>query len=699
MQRRQNVIVVLLLFSILPLMSCGSLGKQGVKSSPTEQDWSEFEESPEVASQGTTGRMDGVEYYINQELVKSGVVASHGRGKVARRFPELESIFDSPDASWKPGSKFDIPVVHNENVTRWINTFTGPLRKNFARWLRRASHYAPLMQGILREYGLPEDLIYLAMIESGFNMQAYSRAHAAGPWQFIRSTGKLYGLDSKDVVDERRDMLKATRAAASHLRDLHNLYDNWYLAFAAYNAGAGKVNRAIKGAGTKDYWQLAAKRSRLLRQETKDYVPKILAAAIISKNYRKYGFSTQLFEKPLNFDLVTVPDATDVQVLAYCARTDVKEIETLNPSLVLGVTPPNRRYSVFIPAGRTKIFKKNYEKIPERNRSQFDFYRVKGRKESLNTVANHFKVPAHNLAKVNLLSARSKITSGQLLVIPKKAKRRLDHLIDDRAEPSVLVASATTDNLSDLLVEKADSKAVMMAEANRELNLPIVPLEEEPEALSVVEAQVLAADNPVTHRVRRGDTLSLIGKQYGVSVASLKAWNHLQHANRLKAGQTLKLSSPTPGLDYAPLASQVPLAAPVKTYATYKVRYGDTLFAIAKKNNMPLSTLKSINNLADKTQIQAGQVLRVGATPSLANNQVHAPQNIKAIIAPQPASDRLIIHAVRKGETLWDLSRKYRVSIADLKRWNRLHSTTLTPNQKIKIYADASGAAKKIAMK
>lgn len=340
--------------------------------------------------------------------------ASAEEGKI--NFEELEATFDGE--VWRPGKSFDIPLTENEQVQKWVRIFTTTLRPKFELWLSRASRYAPLIEATLREKGLPTDLLYLSMIESGFNLNAYSRARAAGPWQFMSATGKMYGLNNNGYVDDRRDIEKSTAAAAAHLKDLYNNYNDWYLAFAAYNAGAGGVNRAIRKAGTDDFWKLSAPKTKYLHAETKEYVPRILAAAIISKNYKKYGLNVEFME-PLKFERVTVNDAVDMSALAQCAEVSVAQMQELNPALVMGMTPPGSTTSIYVPEGAATKFQENFASLPKEQRVQLARHKVRG-KETLYTIAKRYGVSKEALAQANGLGLKSKMKVGSLLLVPKK---------------------------------------------------------------------------------------------------------------------------------------------------------------------------------------------------------------------------------------------------------------------------------------
>jgi hypothetical protein len=212
--------------------------------------------------------------------------------------PALQTVVQSNEIIIKgvklEHTKFDFPITVNSSVEKWIDYFTGRGRKHMVKYLERSEQFIPFIRPLLRQYGLPEDLVYLAMIESGFNNHARSFAKAVGPWQFISATGKRYGLSVNWWVDERRDTRKSTLSAAQYLKDLYGMFNSWELAAASYNAGEAKLARAVRRYGTSDYWALS--RHRFLRPETRDYVPKIIAAALVAKNRTQFGFAPSKLE-------------------------------------------------------------------------------------------------------------------------------------------------------------------------------------------------------------------------------------------------------------------------------------------------------------------------------------------------------------------------------------------------------------------
>ena len=256
------------------------------------------------------------------------------------------------------GARGELPVTRNDRVETWIGFLQGRNRDRTGLWLQRSGRYAPMIRQALRERGMPEDLVYVAFIESGFSPRAYSRAKAAGIWQFIAETGRRYGLEVSSYVDERCDPLKATTAALDYLEKLHHQFGNWYLAAAAYNSGENRVARVLRERrenerGTEElFWRIAP----YLPQETRDYVPLMLAAGRIGREPEKYGFVDLEYHLPLTFETVEVPGGTRLAAVARAIQVDVGDVEELNPHLVRKMTPPGRVTEVRIPLGRSLVF-------------------------------------------------------------------------------------------------------------------------------------------------------------------------------------------------------------------------------------------------------------------------------------------------------------------------------------------------------
>jgi membrane-bound lytic murein transglycosylase D len=336
------------------------------------------------------------------------------------------------EASW------DIPVVRNAPVERFVGIFTGRQQDRMALYLKRSGRYEGMIRGKLRERGMPEDLLYLSMIESGFNPTAKSHASAVGLWQFIEGTGTRYGLRVDGYVDERRHPEKSTDAALDYLEDLHKQFGSWYLAAAAYNTGENRVARVMKQVTGKqkgkdaDFWRI---RSRL-PSETREYVPLMVAAALIGKEPEKYGLGGVPRWMPLAHDEVQVPGGTRLEAVAEAVGVTENEVKRLNPHLVRSMTPPGKKpYPVRVPEGRTERFAANFPEVQRRatqlaareaatERANAARRAASVRRhtvrngESLWTIARRYDTTVKKVQAANGLGRRNRIRPGQRLVIP-----------------------------------------------------------------------------------------------------------------------------------------------------------------------------------------------------------------------------------------------------------------------------------------
>jgi len=316
-----------------------------------------------------------------------------------------------------------------EAVKRNITLFSEKIREKFSTWLSRSGKYLELMKEILKEKNVPEEIVFLPLIESGFNPYAYSPARAAGYWQFIASTAKRYGLEINWWRDERRDPVKSTVAAASYLKDLYEMFGSWNLAMAAYNAGEGKILKALNKTNTDDYWSLL--NTKHIKRETKDYVPKFIAASLIANSPQNFGFDDLEFHKPLNYDLVTLKSPVDIEVIAECAETSVDVIKELNPELKRWCTPPDvSEYALRIPDGKKRTFLDNLSQLPEEKRFTVDTYTVK-KGDTFQTISRKTGVPVQVILDLNDMQKIMPLTVGTQIYLPPKGKFVLDR--DDRA--------------------------------------------------------------------------------------------------------------------------------------------------------------------------------------------------------------------------------------------------------------------------
>ena len=402
---------------------------------------------------------------------------------------EIASL-DADAVSWD----FDVQTyAAHPRVRYYLGYFQAMAPSRLAAVLERGARFEPMIRERLAAEGLPGDLFYLAMIESGWSSEAVSRAYAVGMWQFMRGTGRGYGLRVDTWVDERRDPVKATEAAARHLRDLRERFGSLYLAAAAYNAGAGTVSRGLdrlepaeeieeaEQAGDAAFFRLAE--TKLLRHETRDYVPKLIAAAIIAKQPARYGIATSPVQ-PFAYDSLLVPDATGLDVVARLAGVGLGEITDLNPQYLRLATPPKTESVIRLPAGTGTSTSASYEQLPANERVQY-LTHVLRKRERMTTVAATYRIPLADLRAANP-KVGSTPRAGTRLVIP-----------------AVAIPSA-------IAVRAAGERRPHHATAR-------------------------------THKVRRGETLTGIARRYRVSLAALKRANSIHNEHALLAGTRLRI--------------------------------------------------------------------------------------------------------------------------------------------------------------
>jgi membrane-bound lytic murein transglycosylase D len=421
--------------------------------------------------------------------------------------PEIEAQIDAPAtspealaeareavASDHPAAAPDVPIVVNDSVLRVIAAFQSPaLHDKISAGLVRSGRYLPMIHQIFAEEGLPQDLAMIAFIESSFLPKARSSKMAHGIWQFMPRTGRQYGLRSNGVVDERRDPEKSTRAAARYLAYLHEIFGDWYLAMAAYNAGEGKIMRAMNKTGAKDFWQLAS--TSAIRKQTKNYVPAFLASLLISKNPSHYGFVVAP-DPPLEFDTLVLNRSISLGDLAKASEIPLDDFQFLNPELISHVTPQQPEgYELRIPDGTLEALTLLAASVPTTRPPEFKTH-VARKGDTLPKLARRYGVTVSSLAEANSLSTRARLARGQEVMVPEKAKKT--------AKSSTQVASAKT--------KKTKAKAA--------------------------PAQ---ASGEKSYKVKSGDTIYRIALRHGTTVAEILAINGLGGSPLIKPGDRLKI--------------------------------------------------------------------------------------------------------------------------------------------------------------
>ncbi|MFO7576258.1 MAG: LysM peptidoglycan-binding domain-containing protein [Pelovirga sp.] len=441
----------------------------------------------------------------------------------------------------------DFPLSDHPRVAHFLERYQGAQKRTLTAWLERSGRYVPKMQLIFASEGVPLDLAYLAMIESGFNVRAYSWAHAAGPWQFIENTGRMYDLQNDWWQDDRLDLERSTRAAARHLKHLYQRFDgDWYLAIAAYNAGGGRVSQAIRASGSRDFWTLAD--GKILRNETIEYVPKLIAALHLIKDPQAYGFTDLQLAEPLDYEVVTVATATDLEVIAELCGATYEEIKILNPALKRWSTPPGvNNYPVRVPVGTAEQFTSAYARLPVADRARYYRHQIVAG-DTLLSLAQRYEIRVDDIIALNSISNPRALKVGSNLILPLRegySRRPLEELADSYAR-----------------------------------------------------------SRRRSYTVRQGDSLWSIARRFEVTEKQLRIWNTLGWSNLLRPGQVLLVSQPAKS---AP--AQHSATAQVTSRLVYEVEPGDTLWGIGRRFSVNTEQIRQWNDLHSSHVLQPGQKL------------------------------------------------------------------------------------------
>ena len=439
----------------------------------------------------------------------------------------------------------DLPLMLTDQVAGFINYFSTPKGHEILQHaLERGGRYREMIEGTLRDQGVPQELIYLAQAESGFHPLALSRVGARGMWQFMSSRARGYGLQHNLWVDERQDPEKSTRAAAHHLKDLYNQFGDWYLAMAAYNSGPGTVQSAVKRTGYADFWELY--RRNVLPKETRNYVPIILAVTIMAKNPAQYGLGDIVPEQPVPYDAVVINYSVDLRLVAQCIDVSPATLQDLNPSLLRLATPKDQSFELRLPVGTRDRYLAAIEPIPPQMRVWWRY---------------------HEVAEGDTLASIARTYRTSLAAIEKE-----NHLLSG-------------DDL------KPDSKLIV----------PIPPGKH-----AATEDGASYARHTTRYKVRRGDTVQTVADNFSLPPIMIRRWNHLR-GDSLRGRRIVYVHLPvTPtGLTNGPSATSKSKSdrelAPAtrKTVQRHKVQPGETLITIASNHHTTVEALKRDNgNLA-----------------------------------------------------------------------------------------------------
>ena len=614
----------------------------------------------------------------------------------------IENFLDTVDAG-----RFSLPIRFNERVMQEIYYMTTSARGFITRSLSRKTAYDSLIYTKLAQKRMPRDLIYLALVESGFNVKAYSRAKAAGMWQFIPETGIRYGLEVDFWVDMRRNPEMATEAALSYLSTLYAEFGDWLLSMAAYNCGEGRIRRLIRekkadstwGNRPVTYWDLQ------LPQETMHYVPRILAAMVIGHFPDHYDVAINKRQLPA-YDTVTVYDSFSLDEIAKFLKVPEDTLRTLNMELTMWCTPPNRdAYLLRLPYGTRAAFVQNYDRMEKNGFSSWKQHKVR-KGESIGVIAQQYGVRVAEIQRANDMK-KTKLKPGRTLLIPVKvAPRRSTGKKPTKVRTYVVQLG---DNLGSISRRFGVSQESLRIWNNIETGYnvkkgdTIFVSKPDLKPSSFIQQRV-ALKKGEKYVVKAGDTYAEIAKKYKVPVFLLLQANS-GFTKRLTIGDSLAIpayvrpprkmskanedeipvelaksveqdskksskSSKKPAEKSSEPSSKPSKKEPVNTTIIYTVEAGDNLFAIAKKYSTTVAAIREMNDMGNSSNIKIGQKLKIPGSAKPAANTPKVEE---------------ITHVVKKGEGLWDISRQYGVTIEDIVKWNGLKDTKIKINEKLKI--------------
>ena len=612
-----------------------------------------------------------------------------------------------------------IPMPMNRLVEASIAYLMRSPDRHLYRWIERSETYFPMIEQIFEEEGVPDELKYLAMIESGLNPRAQSWAAAAGMWQFIRATGAAYGLEVDSYVDDRMDPEKATRAAARHLRDLYTQFGgDWHLALAGYNCSPGRINRALRSAEARlgrkaTFWDIYDD----IPRETRNYVPMFIAAAVLASNPSALDQSKINPGPRYTYDLVPVRGSVSLARVAELAGTNEDVVRALNPSLRRATTPPSRgTFNLRVPAGTGRTFQTAYARGGSVAAPAGETTYTVAAGETLTRIARQHGTSVETLRELNDLDGGD-VRTGQRLRIPAAASTAGTvqvasndvRTVQYSSRPRTRIAANTrgtnaaprtpnrtttaaarrtetparTDRADDREAEPDRTETARVPRPERPA-APVVAVSDRAERTSRTAtrtAERRTASTRVVYTVRRGDTMNSIAERYGVTIGQLRSWND-RSGSTIRSGERLVLYRDGEG---APDADETPTTrASARTRreaarpATHTVRAGDNLTQLADRYNVSVSDLREWNDIGRDGHIQPGQRLRVAEGGSTRSTRATTRSTRSS------RSRAATTYRVQAGDNLTEVARKTGTTVEELRRLNNLRGSTIRPGQKLK---------------
>ncbi|MGD9200195.1 MAG: LysM peptidoglycan-binding domain-containing protein, partial [Chitinispirillia bacterium] len=520
------------------------------------------------------------------------------------------------------GLPYNIPIVRNKRVNKALLYIIKNRSNIMGKLLARANHYLPFMQRMFNRNDLPTDIVYLPILESGFNPKAYSYAHASGIWQFIPETGKRYGLRYNYWIDERRDPIKSTAAAIGYLKKLYNDFQDWYLALAAYNCGENRIARTIEKYGTNDYWRLK------LPRETMNYIPQFIAYQLIGKNPQCFGIQVEPSDT-FNLDTIHISDCLDLNKIAEGLNISYTELKQINPHIRHWCTPPDMNNVIlYLPNGAAEKYKTFYKTLSVNDKVKWYRYRIKNG-DNLGRISRRFKIPVNAIKSINKLRSNF-IYAGRYLYIPIPVAGQYPTFTNSPIQRVALKTSISSNRGN--VTSSKDSKRIK-------------------------------------YKISRGETLYSISKNFNISIKDICRWNSISNPRKIREGKVIVL--------YLKDSSEITGKFKQKLDRnTYVVLNGDNLYKIARKLNIDVNKLAQWNGINyHRHTIYPGNKL-IYYSPSLSKKKFASSSN----------NSGTITYRIKKGDNISSLAKIFSVDIQQILHLNNLEiNSIIQPGDIIRI--------------